>query len=122
MNLYVPCFDEFQAFIDRIVANNPNDSQVAELQSIVENGYKGQGVHQLSADGSNVGDDDVFSVVQLHDTSFSYPEGFFDNFILVVTMNFYHTKMDVFCDLATDPEEVYKDLQKSMLEKTGVQI
>mgnify|MGYP000412764836 CR=1 FL=1 len=123
MNLYVPCFDEFQKFIDEIVERNPGDASVAELQQIVDNGYKdGSSVYQLSGDGSNVTDDDVFTVVQLHDTNFSYPEGFFDVNVLVVTLNFPHTRMDVFCDLATDPEEIYKDLQASMLANAGIQI
>jgi len=124
MNLFVPCFDEFQKFIDKIVEHNPGDKAVEELRVIVEQGRNGHGVHQLSGDGSNICEqtDDVFAVVQLHESNFSYPEGFFDKWTLVVVMNFEHTKMDVFCHAQVDAQEVYKSLQQDMMENAGIQI
>jgi len=123
MNLFVPCFDEFQAFIDKVVEDNPGDPAVLELQQIVDNGRDGMGVHQISGDGSNIVDsEEVFSIVQLHNTCFEYPEGFFDKWILVVTMNFSHTRMDVFCHAELDPADVYKQLQDDFMRNCGIKI
>lgn len=123
MNLFVPCFDEFQKFIDEIVERNPGDKAVEELKVIVEQGANGMGVYQISGDGSNIQDDEeVFTVVQLHETNFSYPDGFFDKWTLVVTLNFPYTRMDVFCCQDGDAQQVYKDLQADMMQNAGIQI
>lgn len=117
MDIYVPNFDAFEQYIHEQLAIDPNDACLKDCKALLDNQGGDEGVFQLAADCSNIEvtvEKYVFSVIQLHSDSWQYPESFFDDYQLVMTMNFAHTRLDVFCLNSVDPKHVYYQLIGNM--------
>lgn len=124
MNIYVPNFDSFKNQIDEFLLKSPNDMALQQCKHFIEHGFEGSdsAVYQLSEDCSNIQvsiDNSIFGVVQLHTDAWSYPDSFFSEYHLVITLNFEHTRIDVFCASFVDPSEAHAILMAGF-EKDGL--
>lgn len=119
MDIYVSDFDEFEKLVAHLQEVAPDEQSTQTIVQFMEQGeMDGSHLAQLSADGSNVRPDaHVFGVVSTHKNPYTYDEGFFEKFQLVITFNDAVCRVDIFCRPTVDAERVFNILSEDARNK-----
>jgi len=109
MDMYTSNYDGLEAEVKALLLKHPESAHLQRVLNLLHTqGSENGGLHQLSEDFSNI-HSEAFCVLQLHSLPVEYPDKFFEQFTLVMTLNDPIAKMDIFCDeTCVDPSVLFQ--------------